>query len=163
MENLDWMSVAKVLLLAWKLRMKLSKKQVKTKGIWLREKLFPTIKKSHAWSVRLQHSNLESTTKEKTHGNYRTSTSYYWETQTGSDEKRSTSDSSLHSEDRVLQPENEKERDSGDQTFQAQEERGRNRSVKLQRAIVFIGKYTTLRSRDRGSNPLSSPRLLKFV
>lgn len=77
--------------------------------------------------------------------------------------KRSTSDSSLHSEDRVLQPENEKERDSGDRTFQAQEERGRNRSVKLQRAIVFIGKYTTLRSRDRGSNPLSSPRLLKFV
>lgn len=65
MENLDWMSVAKVLLLAWKLRMKLSKKQVKTKGIWLREKLFPTIKKSHAWSVRLQHSNLESITKTK--------------------------------------------------------------------------------------------------
>ena len=45
--------------------------------------------------------------------------------------KRSTSDSSLHSEDRVLQPENEKERDSGDRTFQAQEERGRIRSVKL--------------------------------
>lgn len=65
MENLDWMSVAKVLLLAWKLRMKLSKKQVKTKGIWLREKLFPTIKKSHAWSVRLQHSNLESITNKK--------------------------------------------------------------------------------------------------
>ena len=62
---MDWMSVAKVLLLAWKLRMKLSKKQVKTKGIWLREKLFPTIKKSHAWSVRLQHSNLESITKTK--------------------------------------------------------------------------------------------------
>lgn len=65
MENLDWMSVAKVLLLAWKLRMKLSKKQVKTKGIWLREKLFPTIRKSHAWSVRLQHSNLESITNKK--------------------------------------------------------------------------------------------------
>lgn len=157
------MSVAKVLLLAWKLRMQLSKKQEKTRRIRLREKLFPTIRNSLVWSVRWQLSNLESTTKEKTHGNYRTSTSYYWETQTGSDEKRSTSDSSLHSEDRVLQPENEKERDSGDRTFQAQEERGRNRSVKLQRAIVFIGKYTTLRSRDRGSNPLSSPRLLKFV
>ena len=52
--------------------------------------------------------NLESTTKEKTHGNYRTSTSY--------DEKGSTSDLSLYSEDRVLQLENEKER---------------NRSVKL--------------------------------
>lgn len=34
--------------------------------------------------------------------------------QTGSDEKGSTSDSSLYSEDRVLQPENEKERGSGD-------------------------------------------------
>lgn len=45
--------------------------------------------------------------------------------------KKEASDSSLHSEDRVLQPENEKERDSGDRTFQAQEERGRNRSVKL--------------------------------
>ena len=53
---------------------------------------------------------LKSPTKEKTHGNYRTSTSY----QTGSDEKGSTSDSSLYSEDRVLQLENEKERDSGD-------------------------------------------------
>ena len=60
---------------------------------------------------------LKSTTKEKTHGNYRTSTSYHWETQTRSDEKGSTSDSSLYSEDRVLQPENEKERGSGDWTF----------------------------------------------
>lgn len=87
--------------------------------------------KSLVWSVKWQFSNLESTTKEKTHGNYRTSTSYHWETQTGSDEKGSTSDLSLYSEDRVLQLENEKERDSGDRTFQAQEERGRNRSVKL--------------------------------
>lgn len=161
MENLDWMSVAKVLLLAWKLRMQLSKKQEKTRKS--RGRSFLLTMNSLVWSVRWQLSNLESTTKEKTHGNYRTSTSYHWETQTGSDEKRSTSDSSLHSEDRVLQPENEKERDSGDRTLQAQEERERNRSVKLQRAIVFIGKYTTLRSRDRGSNPLSSPRLLKFV
>ena len=155
------MSVAKVLLLAWKLRMQLSKKQEKTGKS--RGRLFLLTMNSLVWSVRWQLSNLESITKEKTHGNYWTSTSYHWETQTGSDEKRSTSDSSLHSEDRVIQPENEKERDSGDRTFQAQEERGRNRSVKLQRAIVFIGKYTTLRSRDRGSNPLSSPRLLKFM
>lgn len=64
-ENLDWMSVVKVLLLAWKLRMKLSKKQVKTRRIGLRERLFPTIRKSHAWSVRWQHSNLESITNKK--------------------------------------------------------------------------------------------------
>lgn len=129
MENLDWMSVAKVLLLAWKLRMQLSKKQEKTKKS--KGRLFLSTMKSLVWSVRWKYSNLESTTKEKPHGNYRTSTSYHWETQTGSDEKGSTSDSSLHSENRVLQPENEKERDSGDRTFQAQEERGRNRSVKL--------------------------------
>lgn len=129
MENLDWMSVAKVLLLAWKLRMQLSKKQEKTRKS--KGRLFLSTMKSLVWSVKWQLSNLESTTKEKTHGNYRTSTSYHWETQTGSDEKESTSDLSLYSEDRVLQLENEKERDSGDRTFQAQEERERNRSVKL--------------------------------
>lgn len=129
MENLDWMSVAKVLLLAWKLRMQLSKKQEKTRKS--KGRLFLSTMKSLVWSVKWQLSNLESTTKEKTHGNYRTSTSYHWETQTGSDEKGSTSDLSLYSEDRVLQLENEKERDSGDRTFQAQEERERNRNVKL--------------------------------
>lgn len=41
------------------------KKQVKTRRICSRGKLFPTIRKSHAWSVRWQHLNLESITKTK--------------------------------------------------------------------------------------------------
>lgn len=86
MENLDWMSVAKVLLLAWKLRMQLSKKQEKTRKS--RGRSFLLTMNSLVWSVRWQLSNLESITKEKTHGNYCTSTSYHWETQTGSDEKK---------------------------------------------------------------------------
>lgn len=63
MENLDWMSVVKVLLLAWKLRMQLSKKQEKTKKS--RGGLFLLTMNSLAWSVRWKYSNLESTTKKK--------------------------------------------------------------------------------------------------
>lgn len=41
------------------------KKAGEDKRNLITEKLFPTIKKSHAWSMRLQHSNLESITKTK--------------------------------------------------------------------------------------------------
>lgn len=57
------------------LRMQLSKKQEKTRKS--RGRSFLLTMNSLVWSVRWQLSNLESTTKEKTHGNYRTSTSYY--------------------------------------------------------------------------------------
>lgn len=52
------------------------KKQVKTRRIGLRERLFPTIRKSHAWSVRWQHSNLESITNKKENVNDWTGKTY---------------------------------------------------------------------------------------
>lgn len=63
------MSVAKVLLLAWKLRMQLSKKQ-EIKG-----KVIPF--DHEVARMEREMTTLKSTTKEKTHGNYRTSTSYH--------------------------------------------------------------------------------------
>lgn len=50
------------------------KKQEKTRRS--RGRSFLLIMNSLVWSVRWQLSNLESIIKEKTHGNYRTSTSY---------------------------------------------------------------------------------------
>lgn len=51
------------------------KKQEKTRKS--KGRSFLLTMNSLVWSVKWKYSNLESTTKEKTHGNYRTSTSYH--------------------------------------------------------------------------------------